>query len=81
MAARLPKEWARVYGHEVLYLETFVDSERYPGTCYKAANWIVLGKTTGRGNNAPTRKKTRSIKEVLGYPLSRRFREVLARVQ
>jgi len=80
MARRLPKEWAHAYGHEVLYLETFVDSERYAGTCYKAANWIVLGQTTGRGNNAPTRKQTRSIKAVLGLPLSRRFREVLGRL-
>jgi hypothetical protein len=80
MARRLPKEWLRVYGHEVCYLETFVDTERFAGTCYKAANWIVLGKTTGRGNNAPTREQTRSIKEVLGYPLTKDFRERLTDV-
>jgi hypothetical protein len=80
MARRLSGEWARVYGHEVLYLETFVDTERYPGTCYKAANWIVLGQTTGRGNNAPTHEKTRSIKAVLGYPLAKDFRELLGRL-
>jgi len=81
MARRLPGEWQRVYGHEVCYLETFVDTERYAGTCYKAANWIVLGKTTGRGNNAPTYAQTRSIKEVLGYPLTKRFRELLGEVR
>lgn len=81
MAKLLPDAWARVYGHEVCYLETFVDCERYAGTCYKAANWIVLGKTTGRGNNAPTQAQTRSIKEVLGYPLTKRFREVLGQVR
>jgi hypothetical protein len=80
MARALPSEWQRVYGHGVCYLETFVDIERYPGTCYKAANWIVLGKTTGRGNNAPTMAVTRSIKEVLGYPLSKDFREQLGRL-
>ena len=80
MARVLPKEWQRVYGHEVCYLETFVDSERFAGTCYKAANWIVLGKTTGRGNNAPTYEQTRSIKEVLGLPLTRDFRERLGRL-
>jgi len=71
MARVLPREWQRVYGHEVCYLETFVDSGRFAGTCYKAANWISLGKTTGRGNNAPTYEQTRSIKEVLGYPLTK----------
>lgn len=80
MARVLPQEWQRAYGHPVCYLETFVDIERYAGTCYKAANWIVLGKTTGRGNNAPTRAQTRSIKEVLGYPLVKDFRERLGRL-
>ena len=81
MARVLPQEWQRVYGHEVCYLETFVDTERYAGTCYKAANWIVLGKTAGRGNNAPTREQTRSIKEVLGYPLTKDFRKALGRLR
>ena len=78
MARVLPGEWQRAYGHPVCYLETFVDSEYYKGTCYKAANWIVLGKTTGRGNNAPTMAQTKSIKEVLGYPLAKDFRAQLA---
>lgn len=80
MARVLPAEWQRVYGHKVCYLETFVDCGIYPGTCYKAANWLVLGKTTGRGNNAPTQAQTKSIKEVLGYPLTRDFRKQLARL-
>lgn len=77
MARVLPGEWQQAYGHPVCYLETFVDCEQYAGTCYHAANWVVLGKTTGRGNNAPTYAQTRSIKEVLGYPLTRDFRERL----
>jgi hypothetical protein len=80
MARVLPSEWQRVYGHKVCYLETFVDTERFAGTCYKAANWIRLGQTTGRGNNAPTHEQTRSIKEVLGYPLTEDFREELSRL-
>lgn len=80
MARVLPKEWQRVYGHEVYYLETFVDTELFLGTCYKAANWISHGLTAGRGNNAPTQEQTRSIKEVLGYPLTEDFRLVLGRI-
>jgi hypothetical protein len=77
MAAILPQDWQRIYGHPLYFLETFVDPERFRGTCYRAANWIVLGRTTGRGKNAPTKRPTRSIKEVLGYPLTPRFRERL----
>lgn len=81
MARRISSAWERVYGHPVLYLETFVDPGRYRGTCYRAANWLVLGRTTGRGKDAPTRKPTRSVKEVLGLPLVRRFRERLCSVE
>jgi uncharacterized protein DUF4338 len=80
MARVLPKEWQQVYGHEVYYLETFVDTERFAGTCYKAANWVSHGLTKGRGNNAPTKARTRSIKEILGYPLTEDFREVLGKI-
>jgi Druantia protein DruA len=79
MAKLLAKDWERVYGHPVFYLETFVDPARNRGTCYRAANWIFLGRTTGRGNNAPTKKPRVPIKEILGYPLSRRCREILGR--
>ncbi len=60
------------------FLETFVDKERFAGTCYKAANWIYLGDTTGRGKNDHTYKPNRSIKAVWGYPLSRDFRSLLS---
>jgi hypothetical protein len=78
MARLLPGDWERIYHHRVHYLETFVDPERYKGTCYRAANWVYLGMTTGRGKDAPTRTPNRSFKEVLGYPLSKGFREMLA---
>ena len=78
MARRIPEDWQEVYHHEVVWLETFVDPERgFLGTCYKAANWIYLGQTTGRGKNDQTRRPNRSLKDVLGYPLKRNFREAL----
>ena len=73
----LPTDWLNFYQHPVYYLETFVDTERFTGTCYKAANWIYLGKTTGRGKNDHTGKPNRSLKAVYGYPLVKDFREKL----
>jgi hypothetical protein len=78
VAKILPKDWLSLYNHPVYYLETFVDTERFKGTCYKAANWIYLGKTTGRGKNDNTMKPNRSLKAVYGYPLARDFREKLS---
>lgn len=80
MARFLPKDWERVYGHSIYYLETFVDPERFRGTCYRAANWTVLGLTTGRGKNDQTNKPNRPLKEVLGYPLTKDFRRRLCEV-
>lgn len=80
MARRLSHDWERVYGHPIYFLETFVDPERFRGTCYRAANWVVLGKTTGRGKDDHTNRPNRSIKEVLGLPVHRRFRELLQEV-
>src|SRR5437868_13780983 len=80
MAARISDDWQRMYGHPIYFLETFVDPERFRGTCYRAANWVFLGKTTGRGKQSNSYVPNRSIKEVLGYPLTKRFRELLAEV-
>jgi len=77
MARVLPADWHQIYGHPIYFLETFVDPQRFRGTCYRAANWIVLGHTTGRGKDDQTHRPNRPIKEVLGYPLCRRFRRVL----
>jgi hypothetical protein len=77
MAGRLSADWERAYGHPIYFLETFVDPERFRGTCYRAANWVLLGRTTGRGKDDQTNRPNRSIKEVLGYPLTRRFRQLL----
>lgn len=80
MARRISTDWQSLYGHPVHYLETFVDQERFHGTCYRAANWLHLGQTTGRGIKEKTKKVTRSIKDVLGYPLSKDFRAKLCEV-
>jgi len=74
----LSGDWERIYGHPIYFLETFIDPARFRGTCYQAANWVVLGRTTGRGKNCPNKRPNRSIKEVLGYPLTARFRQLLA---
>jgi hypothetical protein len=78
MAARIARDWQQVYAHPVHLLETFVDPERFRGTCYRAANWIAVGETTGRGKDDLTHRQNRSIKQVLVYPLHRRFRELLS---
>jgi hypothetical protein len=78
MARRIAADWDTVYRHPIVWLETFVDPERgFIGTCYKAANWRYLGRTTGRGKNDNTRKPNRSLKYVFGYPLVRDFKTAL----
>ena len=77
MAQVLARDWERIYGHRIYFLETFIDPQRFRGTCYRAANWISLGLTTGRGKDDQTHNPNRPIKEVLGYPLLKRFRELL----
>lgn len=80
MARRVPQDWQSCYGHPVYYLETFIDPQRFRGTCYQAANWIRLGRTTGRGKDDSTGKPNRPLKEILGYPLVRDFRQRLGQV-
>ena len=77
ISRRISGDWEQLYGHPVYYLESFVEPGRFRGTCYRAANWRFLGLTTGRGKNDQTKKANRPLKEVLGYPLSRRFRRLL----
>jgi hypothetical protein len=77
MARLLSQAWELLYGHPIYFLETFVDPDRFRGTCYRAANWVMLGRTTGRGKDDHTNRPNRSIKEVLGLPVHRRFRELL----
>ena len=78
IAGSLSNDWEQLYGHPVYFAETFIDPSRFRGTCYRAANWKLLGLTTGRGKDSVSKRPNRSIKEVLGYPLTRRFRELLS---
>ncbi len=80
MAVRISSDWQSMYGHPIYFLETFVDPERFRGTCYRAANWILLGRTTGRGKQSNSWVPNRSIKEVLGYPLTPKFRDLLGQL-
>jgi hypothetical protein len=77
IARRISADWKGLYNHPVYLLETFVDPDMYAGTCYRAANWIPLGITTGRGKNDQTHKPNRSPKAVWCYPLQRNFRVLM----
>jgi hypothetical protein len=79
MCRWLPDHWNTLYHHPVYFTETFVDTQLYKATCFKAAGWIYLGNTTGRGKNDQTHIPNRSIKAVWGYPLVRDFRNHLCR--
>jgi len=80
VARGLSDDWERMYGHPIYFAETFIDPGRFRGTCYRAANWQVLGLTTGRGKNDQTNKPNRPIKEILGLPLTPGFRELLSQL-
>lgn len=73
----ISQDWLNFYKHPIYFLETFVDTEKFKGICYRAANWIYLGKTTGRGKLDKTNRQNRSIKAVFGYPLHKDFRKIL----
>jgi hypothetical protein len=77
IASSLSKDWEHLYDHPVYFAETFIDPGRFRGTCYRAANWKLLGLTTGRGKDDMTHRPNRPVKEVLGYALTPRFRELL----
>jgi hypothetical protein len=72
----LQKDWYAAYHQQISLLETFVDTSRYRGICYRAANWMNVGKTRGRGKYG--QKATQPIKAVYLYPLSKKFREELS---
>jgi hypothetical protein len=74
---RVAADWFLRYGYKPVLVETFVDSERYAGTCYRAANWHYLGLTQGRGRQDGKREASISPKHVLVFPLQRNWRKVL----
>lgn len=70
----ISQDWNRLYGHPIHLLESFIDPERFGGHCYRAANWVYLGQTTGRGKDDQSRRPNRSLKQLWVYPLRRGFR-------
>jgi len=77
---RLPADWFALYRHPVHWAETMVDTSRFTGTAYRAANWILIGQSSGRGLRSKHGEPTRTIKNILGYPLIPNFREHLCRI-
>jgi hypothetical protein len=77
IARQLPHDWQQRYGYRPVLLETFVQSDRFRGTCYKAANWIHVGQTQGRGKLDVTHQHAMPVKDVWLYPLDRAFRQQL----
>ena len=77
LGRRLAVDWKRKYGHGVVLLETFVERERFAGTCYRAANWVRLGETTGRSRADRYRTLQVPVKALYVRPLRSDFREVL----
>jgi len=76
IARRISADWQALYHHPIHLLESFVDIERFKGTCYRAANWTCLGRSAGRGTKSKSGDRT-SIKELWVYPLRRDFRQKL----
>jgi len=76
---RLSEDWRRRYGREIALVETFVDTSRYLGTCYKAANWQKIGQTKGRSRQDRYSKLKVPIKDIWVFPLQHNFRDVLYR--
>jgi len=77
IARRIRADWQTKYGHPVHALETFVDRERFKGTCYRAANWMRLGVTRGRTRNDREHCIRAAVKDVYLYPLVADFRREL----
>jgi hypothetical protein len=76
-ARQLPADWLAHYGVEPVLLETLVDPERYRGVCYRAANWIPVGMTQGRGRMDRSGRAQGISKQIFLYPLHRHFRRRL----
>ena len=76
-ARRVAADWVERYGFSPLLLETFVERDRFEGTCYRAANWRCIGTTTGRGRQDQNRLSALRIKDIYIYPLFDGARELL----
>ena len=77
-ARQMPGDWEQLYGHRPMLLETLVDAQRFQGTCYRAANWIELGQTQGRGRMDRNHEAhQRAVKRIYVYPLCRKVEQRL----
>jgi len=76
-AKQLPEDWEKRYAYRPVLLETFVEMDRFHGTCYRAANWLLVGKTQGRGKLDRWKRFELPVKHIFLYPLCRKFRERL----
>ncbi len=74
---RISDDWQEKYNHPLYMLETFVELNRFIGTCYKASNWQCVGETKGRTRNDRYSKIVAPIKSIYLYPLTRNFRQLL----
>ena len=74
---RLSRDWRQRYGHGIEFVETFVEPGRFAGTSYRAAGWLPVGRTTGRGRNGPSDMASTTAKEVFVRPLGRHWRQRL----
>ena len=70
-------DWVDVYKYRPVLIETFVDTTRYNGACYRAANWKYLGKTKGRGHFDPKHECKETIKDIFAYPLTADWQHTL----
>jgi len=77
ISRRIAKDWHQKYGHPIYCLETFVETGRFKGTCYRAANWVKVGTTMGRGRDGGHHNAILPVKDVYIYPLTAGFREKL----
>lgn len=77
IARRVSADWEQKYGHPVCLLETFVEVERFRGTCYKAANWIHVGSTSGRGRDGGHNNAILPVKDIYLYPLVESYQAML----
>jgi len=73
-ARQLPADWRMRYGHAPVLLETFVERDRFRGTSYRAANWIHVGATQGRGKLDIHMRFPVTVKDIFLYPLHKQFR-------
>jgi hypothetical protein len=80
VARRVARDWQAHYGHPVVLLETFVERERFRGSCYRAANWLHVGQTQGRTRQDRQHQLQAPVKDVFVYPLRHNFREQLQHV-